>query len=156
MSDNISFPKSASPGLILIRFIQELERLINSSQKQINLLKDNTETQQKQQITKAFYQDMTMLVQLHHSANDYLKAFEANLQKNVDEIENAFEDSSIQLLKVFVHEARHVISSMEGYMDIMQRSESQEMRQKALKQLHLLLQTMSDMRNKLSKLVNEK
>jgi len=149
MSDNISFPKSVSPSLILIQFIQELERLIISSQKQINLLKDSAEAQQKQQITQALCRDMTMLVQLHHSVNDYLKAFEANLQKNV-------EDSSIQLLKVFIHEARHVISSMEGYMDIMQRSESQEMRQKALKQLYLLLQTMSDMHNKLSQLVNER
>jgi hypothetical protein len=88
--------------------------------------------------------------------NDYLKAFEGKSQKSVDRIENAFEASSIQFLKVFVHEARHVISSMEGYMDIMQRSENRAMSQKALKQLHSLLQTMSDMCNKLSNLVNDR
>jgi hypothetical protein len=117
MTDLYKFPLSTPPQMILRQFIQETEEIVVSLQKHLDLLQKNLhKPRKKSTIVLELIQDVNLLVQLQVSRNNFLNEYKANLLRKSDESNSRSKISSMELLEGFVHESRHPISSIQGWV----------------------------------------
>ena len=64
-------------------------------------------------------------------------------------------NASMEVLRAFVHEIRHPVASMQGWMSIMQSTKDHNIELQAIESFDGLLQTIKDMHSKLSDIVSE-
>jgi K+-sensing histidine kinase KdpD len=156
MTDTLIFSSSTSPREILIQLIQDLENLLTSSQENLNILRiDNNNQKQKSDVAIGFFQDGNRLIQLFSSIENYLDALEIDSPSTKDEVKNVSKNASMEVLRAFVHEIRHPVASMQGWMSIMQSTKDHNIELQAIESFDGLLQTIKDMHSKLSDIVSE-
>ncbi len=156
MADLKKYSLSISPEIILVQFVQDLEKLISSSQKSLNIIKSNTDAQKQDldNMAIAFLQDIGLLVEFHFTIKNYVDELIANIQDDTDEESNDSENPSVEILKSFAHEARHPISSIRGLITITQSSIDPSLQLETLQNFDGVLQTMRNIHSKLLDLLS--
>ena len=154
MTDFEKYSSSVLPEIVLTELVRDLEQLIASSQEKLNIVKTNTNLQQQEsKVIVAFLKDVKMLIEFYFIIKNYLDEILVNSQDHIDKGKNVSENSSVEILQVFTHEARHPVSSLQGLTTILESYSASRIQLEILQGFDGVLETMKLMHSRLSDIV---
>jgi Zn-finger domain-containing protein len=144
MIDLYQFPPSTSPQMLLRQFIQEIEKIVGSLQKHLDDLREGLD---KPDIISELIQAVNSLIQLQDSTKNYLNEYKANFLGERDKSK-----SSVEILEAFIHESRHPISSIQGWVGVIQSNNKPDLETSIFEGFNIALLTLKSMCEKMKTL----
>lgn len=158
MTDLYQFSSSTPPQMVSKQFIQEIEKIVASLQKQTSDLRtDLNESEEKTNRLLKLIQDAELLIQLQDATRIYLNEYRANSLTKTIQPDNQSQFASMEMLETFVVESRHVIASIQGWTKMIKSyNNEQHLKLQIFDKFNMALLTLTNMCVKMKEIVEMK